>query len=62
MSSEACQKSWVEIIKPGIEKRGLFNANSLDNTMKNLKNASPDALTTLFLMYSFEIWAQQYLD
>lgn len=62
MSSEACQKSWVEIIKPGIEKRGLFNADSLNKTMKNLINAAPDALTTLFLMFSFEIWAQQYLD
>ncbi len=62
MSSLACQSAWNSVIKPGIEKRGLFNAAELDRIMKNVSVATSDEITTLFLMYSFEIWAQQYID
>jgi len=62
MSTDACQKAWSKTIKPGIQNRKLFNVEYLDKIMNNLHNASPEELTILFLMFGFEIWAQQYLD
>jgi hypothetical protein len=62
MSSKTCQDMWINTVKPGIEKRGLFNVSQLNKIMQNLSYASNDEITTLFLMFSFEIWAQQYLD
>lgn len=62
MSSEKFQKRWATELLPGIQKRGLFNYKVLSKYMENLKNLKGAELDAIWLMTSFEIWAQQFID
>jgi asparagine synthase (glutamine-hydrolysing) len=62
ISSNIFQKRWSEEFLPGIQKRGIFNADTIDYWLKNKDKLSPDKLDAIWLMVGFEIWAKQYLD
>ena len=62
MSSTVFHEKWKNIIEPGIQKRNLFELTSLSKWVKNISDATPEQLETIWLMVGFEIWAQQYLD
>ena len=62
MSSDDFQKRWRNELLPKIEKRGVFSTTSVSNWVSNIKNATPEQLDAIWLMVSFELWAQNYLD
>ena len=62
MSSENFQNKWKNQIEPGIKKRNLFQLNQLSVWVKNITTVSSDELDAIWLMVSFELWAQLYLD
>ena len=60
--SDTFQERWNKEILPGIKKRELFNAKILKEWMQKPKQMNSEQLDSVWLMLSFEIWAQQYLD
>jgi len=62
MSSESFDKLWNLKIRPGIVQRNIFNIESIDLWVKNIKKARLDELEAIWQMLTFELWAQQYLD
>lgn len=62
MSTTSFQQKWNDVILPGIKNRNIFNSDELDISMRNLPSLGGAEINMLWLMTSFEIWAQQYLD
>ena len=62
MASDSFQQKWIEEILPGIIKRQIFSATTLQTWMKNLPALNSAQLDMLWLMTGFEIWAKHYLD
>jgi asparagine synthase (glutamine-hydrolysing) len=62
METEKFQTEWMDKIEPNIKKRGVFNVTEISKWVRNLKSASPEQLDAIWLMFGFEIWANQYLD
>lgn len=62
MASKIFQEKWCNLIEPNIKKRGLFQITELSKWVKNINNASPEQLDAIWLLFGFEIWAQQYLE
>lgn len=62
MSSDDFQKRWKNELLPKIENRGVFRITSVANWVSNIKNATQEQLDAIWLMVSFELWAQKYLD
>lgn len=62
INSKTAQTMWNESIRDGIKNRGLFDIQAIDNMMKNNKTLDWKSVTTLYLMFGFEMWAQLYLD
>lgn len=51
-----------ERIIPGIKKRRIFDHNVVQKWVNDISKLNNQELDSLWLMYGFEIWAQQYLD
>jgi len=62
MSSDVFRQKWKNQIAPGIQKRGLFQFKEVSNWVNNITTATSEQLDAIWLMVSFELWAQQYLD
>jgi asparagine synthase (glutamine-hydrolysing) len=62
MSSATFQEKWKTQVAPGIQKRGLFKTEALNQWVATISKASPEQLDAIWLMLGFELWAQQYLD
>lgn len=62
MSSDVFQQKWKNQIAPGIQKRGLFQFKEVSNWVNHISVATSEQLDAIWLMVSFELWAQQYLD
>jgi asparagine synthase (glutamine-hydrolysing) len=56
-------RSWVfETIIPGIRKRGIFNHQIITESFKTLKDLSVEKTHMIWILISFETWAQMFLD
>lgn len=62
MGSRDFQNRWNNEIEPGINKRGIFQTDSVSKWISNIESATPVQLDSIWLMTSFEIWARKYLD
>ena len=62
INSKEAQKMWNESIRDSIKNRGVFDIEAIDYMMKNNKTLDWKSVTTLYLMFGFEMWAQLYLD
>lgn len=62
MSSKVFQEKWKCEIEPSIKKRGVFNTTAVSKWVSNIKTATPEQIDAIWLMFGFEIWANQYLD
>ncbi|NOR28392.1 MAG: hypothetical protein GQ540_07675, partial [Lutibacter sp.] len=61
-SSKEFKQKWKNQVAPSIQKRGIFELKEISNWVKNVSNATTYQLDAIWLMLSFELWAQQYLD
>lgn len=61
-NSNTFKKQWEDDIFLSIKERNIFNAEHIAKIYSNLSKASNLELETLWIMYSFEVWAKQYLD
>jgi len=61
-SSKEFKEKWINQVAPSIQKRGIFELKEISNWVKNVSNATTYQLDAIWLMLSFELWAQQYLD
>lgn len=61
-ASDPFQQRWQAEILPGIQRRGLFNTGPLKAWMAQPLQMNNEQIDALWLMLSFEIWAQSYLD
>ena len=62
INSNVAKDMWNDSIRDGIKNRGIFDIESIDEMMKNNRNLDWKSVTTLYLMFGFEVWAQLYLD
>lgn len=60
--SEEFNKIWVDIIFPGLKKRGIFDYNELSKWYHSMTSLSNRKVEVFWISISFEIWAQQYID
>ena len=61
-SSKEFKQKWKNQVAPSIQKRGIFELKEISNWVKNIQKATTYQLDAIWLMLSFELWAQQYLD
>lgn len=61
MRSKSFLQKWKCQIEPGIKRRRIFN---IENSYRNIDiyNANSEVLESLWIITSFELWAQQFLD
>ena len=62
MSSQSFQTKWISQIEPGIKSRGIFEVHNVSKWVKNISKASVGQIDAIWIMTSFEIWAQQYFN
>lgn len=62
MSTEVFQQKWKNQIEPSLKKRGLFDLKEVSVWVKNIATATPEQMDAIWLLLSFEIWTQHYLD
>jgi asparagine synthase (glutamine-hydrolysing) len=62
IATEVFQVKWNNQVKPGIQKRAVFNCEAISNWVNNINAATPEQLEAIWLMVGFELWAQQFLD
>jgi asparagine synthase (glutamine-hydrolysing) len=62
MASTIFQEKWNKTIEPSIKKRGLFEVDEVTTWINNISTATPNQLDAIWLLFGFEIWANQYLD
>ena len=57
-------KDWLRelLSKKNIQKRGLFNYNSINNLIEDNEKNKIDATYTLFSLACQEIWFQKFID
>lgn len=51
-----------DVVSPGIRQRGLFNHAPLANWLSDIKSLKYNELEALWVLVSFEIWADIYLN
>jgi asparagine synthase (glutamine-hydrolysing) len=56
------QQLMREQIIPGMRRRGLLNARTIENWWQNLERLSPDMHEVLWISISFELWARRFID
>ena len=56
------QDLWEFEILPGIRQRKLFDPEPAQEIMNKIQKANSKELDLIWVMTSFELWAQQYLD
>lgn len=56
------REHWDARILPGIQQRGLFRPQPLQQWMQQPAAMTAEQVDAIWLMLGFEIWAQQYLD
>ena len=61
-SSAPFQERWNKELLPGIQKRNIFNEQSLAQWMSHPQKMTAEQQDAVWLMMGFEIWAKQYLD
>jgi asparagine synthase (glutamine-hydrolysing) len=62
MNNKLFQKKWQDQLLPGIKQRGLFEPKAFADTVDNIQSVNFNQMEMIWQMYSFESWAQQYLD
>jgi asparagine synthase (glutamine-hydrolysing) len=56
-------RSWVlETIVPGIKNRGIFNHDIITDLFKNPDELSKEQVHMIWILISFETWAQVFLN
>ena len=49
-----------EQILPGIKRRGIFSIDEINKSLNNLSSISSSELDALWIMVSFELWAERF--
>jgi len=62
MKASPFQEFLHQELLPGMQRRGLFQTESIRQASTHLAQASSDQLEQIWIMSSFESWAQQFLD
>jgi asparagine synthase (glutamine-hydrolysing) len=61
-NSKKYREHWNDLVYPGIKKRGIFNHKRLSDIYSKRNAGASSNLDLIWMMYSFELWAQKYLD
>jgi len=62
LSSKEFITKWNAEIRGSIARRKIFDIAQTDEIVLNIKEADSAQLECVWQMYTFEVWAQQYLD
>ena len=62
MSDDSFIEEWNSSIVKSMKKRNLFNIKQDGISKKDIAQMSQVEVEGLWLVYSFEVWAQKYLD
>jgi asparagine synthase (glutamine-hydrolysing) len=62
LKSNAFRTLIHDSLLPGIRERGVFNAKTLSKWYENIDKLPFTKVEALWVMFSFEIWAKQFLD
>lgn len=62
MGSNEFIELWNSEIKPSIVKRKIFDITTIEMFLENINKLDSTKLESIWQMFTFEIWAQQYLD
>jgi asparagine synthase (glutamine-hydrolysing) len=53
---------WDTKIKPGVIKRKIFNIEPVEKWLININKAEISQIDAIWQIFTFEVWAQQYLN
>jgi asparagine synthase (glutamine-hydrolysing) len=62
LGSDEFITKWNTEIKDSLKRRKIFDISHVNEIILNIKNANTAELECIWQMYTFEVWAQQYLD
>ncbi len=62
LGSQSFEQRWQDEILPGIKSKGIFDSNSIAIKYEQMKKGNAADAELVWLMTSFEIWANQYLS